>query len=47
MAVTGVPNQRRARTKPALYYQGFFVDDPWNGYAINRGLPANQRGLDR
>jgi hypothetical protein len=47
MAVTGVrTNVAPARNQPYTI-QGFFVDDPWNGYAINRGLPANQRGLDR
>jgi hypothetical protein len=47
MAVTGVrSNVQPARNQP-FNILGFFVDDPWNGYAINRGLPANQRGLDR
>ena len=45
MAITGVQsNVVPARNQP-YNIQGFFVDDPWNGYAIARGMPANKRGL--
>ena len=40
-------NQRAPATNQPYTIQGFFVDDPWFGYATNRGLPANQRGLPR
>src|SRR5262249_50459065 len=45
MAVTGVQtNVAPARNLP-YDIDAFYVDDPWNGYAIARGLPAAQRGL--
>jgi hypothetical protein len=47
MAVTGVRTDVQPVRNQPYNILGFFVDDPWNGYAINRGLPANQRGLRR
>ncbi len=45
MAVSGVRTDVQPARNQPYNIQGFFVEDPWNGYAINRGLPANQRGL--
>ena len=47
MAITGVRTDVAPATNQPYTIQGFFVDDPWFGYATNRGLPANQRGLSR
>lgn len=46
MAVTGVRTDVQPVRNQPYNILGFFVDDPWYGYAVNRGLPANQRGLD-
>lgn len=47
MAITGVRTDIAPVRNQPYTIQGFFVDDPWFGYAVNRGLPANQRGLPR
>jgi len=47
MAITGVRTNVAPAANQPYTIQGFFVDDPWFGYATNRGLPANQRGLPR
>jgi hypothetical protein len=47
MAITGVQTDVPPVANQPYNILGFFVEDPWNGYAINRGLPAGQRGLPR
>ena len=47
MAITGVRTDVAPARNTPYTIQGFFIDDPWFGYATNRGLPANQRGLPR
>ncbi|HVT29481.1 MAG TPA: hypothetical protein VHE81_15805 [Lacipirellulaceae bacterium] len=46
MAITGVETDVPPVGNPGYKITGFFVDDPWNIYAISRGLPPNQWGLD-
>jgi hypothetical protein len=45
MAITGVRTDVEPVANAPYTILGFYVDDPWNGYAIARNLPANQRGL--
>jgi PEP-CTERM motif len=46
MAVTGVKTDVKPGKNVAAYeIEGFYVDDPWHGYAVAKHLPADQLGL--
>jgi hypothetical protein len=45
MAVTGVRTNAQPGRNLAYTINGFYLADPWRGYADAKGLPANQRGL--
>ncbi len=45
IAVTGVTGIGVAARNTNYTITGFYVNDPWTGYAISQGLPAAQRGL--
>lgn len=45
IAVTGFTGNGVAGRNNNYTISGFYVNDPWTGYAISQGLPAAQRGL--
>jgi hypothetical protein len=46
MAVTGVRSDVKPGQNVGAYsIDGFYISDPWRGYAVKKGLPAKQWGL--
>ena len=45
MAISGVQTDVQPGLNQPYDILGFYVADPWNGYAINRGLPPDMWGL--